>query len=944
MDLWRSPHPLFCLLILQFVSGMILVSVGIPASGVEEVRMRDSDSTFSGIPEGGKEIVYVNCSNVGDLYEDGSPEHPFDRIVEGIESVSEGGTVLVAAGTYVEETIEIDKGLILRGEGYNSTKILCNCIFFNPFFGTEFHIVIEGFTIQGRSRRHPLISISSSYVVTVTIRNNVIRGGLEGIRASSTINLYVYNNVIFDNLNEEGTDGCGINITDDVAGEIYHNTIVKNYHGIIVENALIHNIRSNIIAFNSGVGICVRLGEYNKPPVILHNDVYGNGVNYGGSAAPGEGDISLDPLFANMTADDYYLSESSPCIDAGINVYSYESYYGPLIHKKAPAYDIAGNSRPFDGDRDGNWTVDIGAFEFWGPRSEHDLAVMAIKLPSLILPGARLIPIIIRNLGFREEVNVKVTLLVNGAAVDSTVIPRIAGLKRLELSFRLKFPETPCLYNITVYVQEVDDEDYIYNNYGYKVVRVSRRCSPIIIFPGQVFAEDGVVKGSGTIEDPYVIEGWEIDVSEASVKPAKKSICKDWKIGILIASHTEDIVASNIIIRNVSIYASNESGHLPYNVGIVLVGVERCRIENANLSRLTYGIVSYGGSHIQIVDSRVSNCCYNGIGILWDCTHYIITNSTITNCNRGIKIIDAYEFQISSNNVSKNRMGIIIEDSNSVKIENNTFSGNDYGVHVQGDHIQIIGNDVWTNRVGLKILSGSSHIKVYLNNFVENRIHVEVERKIRRVYFDFEGKGNYWSGYQGVDIDGDGIGETIYPIWSIKDTCPLVTPYSPSKPIHPKRLSPVWYLWATVGLGTTIASLAFLIYKTRIYRMPAFYALALLNDIVLIESFIVYLISFLTRVILRDLLGVAVRAVLVFFMVYLMKKRITSEFALRKIEAYLVSLSYGLLRFPFPVYLGFLRSHWLIMDSIGFMFSIFSILILGFSYTMKPPPSSVGET
>jgi len=950
-DSTRPLQLLFCILMLQFsMLGISLVERGFPASNIKETMPIQLGSSLHGsIDESESNIVYVNCNNVGDPYEDGSHEHPFDRILEGIESVGEDGTVLVAAGTYIEGVIEIDKGLILRGEGYDSTKILCDQILFKSNIFTGFPMIIEGFTIQGRGRYRPLILVTPSFA-RITIRNNMIRGGLGGIKALGSFNLYIYNNLIINNSDGEGNGGYGIEVSDGVAGEIHHNTIVKNHHGIIVRNAYIHNIRSNIIAFNSGVGIYVEPGEHGENPAILHNDLYRNSINYGGSAAPGRGDISLDPLFVNMTADDYYLSESSPCIDAGINEYFYivEYYYrlyGLRFSRKAPTNDISGNSRPFDGDKDGNWTVDMGAFEFWGPRSKRDLAVMEIGLPSLILPDtSRLVPVIIRNLGFRDETDVVVMLLVNGVAVDSAVIPRISRFGRVELDFRLRFPETPCICNVTVYVQEVDGEGYTYNNYGCKVVRVSRRCSPIIIIYNNVFAEEGVVEGSGTPEDPYVIEGWEIDVSEATAKDVviAGEPYVSWKKGIFIVSPTSHLSVKNVVIRNVSIYAHKESGQSPFNVGIVLVGVGNCRIENANMSRLTYGIVSYGGSH-EIINSHVSQCYYNGISISSDSTHYSIINSTIIDCNPGIKIIDAYSFQISGNNISKNRVGILIEDSDSIKIENNTISGNECGILFSGSHIEIIGNNIKGNKVGLK-MRDAWDIKVYLNNFVENENHIIIEEGLGLISFDIE--GNYWSDYCGVDLDGDGVGETIYRISQrYKDAHPLVAPYSPHKPLHPKGFVPAWRIWATVGLGATIALMAFLILKTRLYSMHAFYASAILADITQISSFTAYLIDFSTRIILRDLFGIAVRAVLIPVMVYLMGRRATSKFALRNIGAYLVAISYGALT-PLlnPFNCEFLRPQWLLMSRVGLVFGMFSIVILLVSYTLRPPPPSPGET
>jgi hypothetical protein len=63
------------------------------------------------------------------------------------------------------------------------------------------------------------------------------------------------------------------------------------------------------------------------------------------------GNLSTEPLFVDSVAGDCHLEHNSPAVDGGAAT-------------GAPAVDLDGTTRPFDGNSDGIAAVEIGAFEF----------------------------------------------------------------------------------------------------------------------------------------------------------------------------------------------------------------------------------------------------------------------------------------------------------------------------------------------------------------------------------------------------------------------------------------------------------------------------------------------------------------------------------------------------------------------------------------------------
>ena len=129
----------------------------------------------------------------------------------------------------------------------------------------------------------------------------------------------------------------------------------------------------------------------------------------------------------------------------------------------------------------------------------------------------------------------------------------------------------------------------------------------------------------------------------------------------------------------------------------------------------------------------------------------------------GIRISWSNANSISGNVVINNKLGIYVLDSFYNTISNNRITNNSFGFYFMGwsqesDYNVISENDVTNNEYGMYVLWGSNDNDIYHNSFVDNTEDAYNVNSINA--WDNGVEGNYWSDYNGNDVDHDGIGDT----------------------------------------------------------------------------------------------------------------------------------------------------------------------------------------
>lgn len=144
---------------------------------------------------------------------------------------------------------------------------------------------------------------------------------------------------------------------------------------------------------------------------------------------------------------------------------------------------------------------------------------------------------------------------------------------------------------------------------------------------------------------------------------------------------------------------------------------------------------------------------------------------------------------LGANIARENQNGIELNDSNTHEIHDNKITSNLDGIYMNWSNwdIECSSNNMSSNQVVDVFVSGNfNHDNILFNNiFVDNSVQAQDYSNVGDNSWNTIEIGNYWSDYEGKDLDGDGIGDVPYNILSapgIQDMLPILFPIDEDRP------------------------------------------------------------------------------------------------------------------------------------------------------------------
>lgn len=272
---------------------------------------------------------------------------------------------------------------------------------------------------------------------------------------------------------------------------------------------------------------------------------------------------------------------------------------------------------------------------------------------------------------------------------------------------------------------------------------------PVIRIFNDTELSSKAVGGFGTLEEPYILEGWNI------THPVDTAIRIE---------HT----TKHFIIRNCWIKTSE----LGWGIWLYNISANTATVRNNYAIGGPSGIYAHSASNITVESNTCYNNIYNGISIR-ECIGAKIENNTCYLNRNGIDIGYSDYSEIIRNEVFENRNGISLDSNFSRISENKCYDNDNIGIIMFGAiESEITFNNISRNHnygVILDILTRDNEIHhnyLYDNN--PSGTSQAFDSEANNTWYQItRSEGNYWNNYNGTgfyQIDGPYNKFDLYPL------------------------------------------------------------------------------------------------------------------------------------------------------------------------------------
>jgi nitrous oxidase accessory protein len=239
---------------------------------------------------------------------------------------------------------------------------------------------------------------------------------------------------------------------------------------------------------------------------------------------------------------------------------------------------------------------------------------------------------------------------------------------------------------------------------------------------------------------------------------------RDVLFGIYLLASDHNYIGGNII-RGRPLQDLGDRGS-----GIHIWNSSYNTLERNTISETRDGMYLQNAYHSTIRDNRVHDLRY-GLHYMYSDDNDLEGNLFYNNI-AGAAIMYSKRIRFRHNAFLHNRgfasYGILFQSDDNCVAEENVIADNVVGVFMEAVHESTFRrNLIAGNDTALKVFTSATDNLFEMNNVVENISPIEVIGSHTNNQWNGPGAGNYWSDYEGFDLNGDGIGDVPYRIQNI---------------------------------------------------------------------------------------------------------------------------------------------------------------------------------
>ena len=207
--------------------------------------------------------------------------------------------------------------------------------------------------------------------------------------------------------------------------------------------------------------------------------------------------------------------------------------------------------------------------------------------------------------------------------------------------------------------------------------------------------------------------------------------------------------------RGNGIHLWNSNGNLlsENNISFARDGIYFSFAANTDVKNNHVHHVRYGLHYMYSDDNSFTDNIFEhnmaGAALMYS-KRILFTRNIFAAC-RGFR---AYGLLYQSVDYTESVDNLIIDNSRGVFFDNSNFN-------------RFESNDVVDNDLALHLMGNGEENIIINNNFINNHSSLVVNNKNTKTQWNNEKQGNYWSGYQGYDLDGDGIGDVSHKLQNV---------------------------------------------------------------------------------------------------------------------------------------------------------------------------------